>query len=341
MPYSLFLIATLSLIGSTALAVPAKIEPLNKEIKELNKTQLSLNKEIFKLEERLQGFSFNDLKLREQVIDDLKQTEHSIIALIRMQRMPQNALLLADSLRQHERREKLTALTREGLLERIDNSYATFGKILDEYAQKQVLLQELQQKKAELAQQKKELMRKRQQQIAALKLSAEEVKQLNQQSEALTTAHNLKELFSKRNLQKNYLPESAAVYPHLPTQGQVIKGYNSVNNTGTHHRGLTILAGPGAPVKTLKDGRIIYNGPFRHFNWLIIVEHANSMHTLYGNLASSTLKVGNFVEAGDTIGFLPKQIKPELYFELRKAGLPTDPALLLASDKLTPGKTTQ
>ena len=66
---------------------------------------------------------------------------------------------------------------------------------------------------------------------------------------------------------------------------------------------------------------------FSGYGTLVIVEHADKAYTLYGHLGSATVRKGDRVEAGSTVGVAGRNPSgnPSLYFELRVDGKAVDP----------------
>jgi septal ring factor EnvC (AmiA/AmiB activator) len=66
----------------------------------------------------------------------------------------------------------------------------------------------------------------------------------------------------------------------------------------------------------------------RGFGQVVILYHGQQYYTLYAYLAGSSVKVGQDVEKGETIGkagFYPKAQTSGLYFELRYGKKTLDP----------------
>ena len=94
--------------------------------------------------------------------------------------------------------------------------------------------------------------------------------------------------------------------------------------------GVTIAADSGKDVEAISPGRVIFADWFRNMGLLIIIDHGNGFMSLYGHNERLLKKVGDWVTARDVIakvGDTGGQQKPNLYFEIRKAGNPINPAL--------------
>ncbi|HZA52426.1 MAG TPA: peptidoglycan DD-metalloendopeptidase family protein [Myxococcaceae bacterium] len=122
-----------------------------------------------------------------------------------------------------------------------------------------------------------------------------------------------------------------------PAAGLIEVGFGKVVNprfnTVTFQKGLDIRARPGAPVKAVAPGRVVYANWLRGYGNLLIVDHGGGYHTIAAHLARFSAGVGANVEAGAELGAIGDtgSLKgPYLYFELRKNGIAVDPAGWLA-----------
>jgi lipoprotein NlpD len=92
--------------------------------------------------------------------------------------------------------------------------------------------------------------------------------------------------------------------------------------------GLRIDGGLNQPVRAAADGKVVYTGSgLRGYGQLIIINHERGWLTAYGHNASVSVREGDDVHAGQTIGAMgvgPGQ-QPMLYFEIRLEGQPIDP----------------
>jgi murein DD-endopeptidase MepM/ murein hydrolase activator NlpD len=108
---------------------------------------------------------------------------------------------------------------------------------------------------------------------------------------------------------------------------------------GTHrrgnrlHEGIDLFAEIGSPVKAVRSGKVIVNREQnRGMGKYIVVRHPGNFITIYGHLARSYVKRGEFIRQGRVIASVGKtgnanyaDIQPHLHFEVRKNGVPQDP----------------
>lgn len=98
--------------------------------------------------------------------------------------------------------------------------------------------------------------------------------------------------------------------------------------TITRHNGLDIRAPRGSAVRAVEKGRVAFAGWFRGYGNLVILDHGDGYHTLYGHLDEIVVERGAEVEAGQRLGGVGDTGStkgPFLYFELREDGKPIDP----------------
>lgn len=98
--------------------------------------------------------------------------------------------------------------------------------------------------------------------------------------------------------------------------------------TVTVRNGIELDASAGAPVSAVYDGRVVFASWFQGYGKLLIIEHPGSVHSLYGYLADFAVSEGDWVERGQSLGFVGETgslAGPRLYFEIRVDGKPVDP----------------
>lgn len=98
--------------------------------------------------------------------------------------------------------------------------------------------------------------------------------------------------------------------------------------TVTRHNGLDLRAPRGSEVVAVERGKVAYAEWFRGYGNLVILDHGDGYHTLYGHLDAIEVERGAEVEAGQRLGVVGDtgSLKgPFLYFELREDGKPIDP----------------
>ncbi|MBI5510880.1 MAG: peptidoglycan DD-metalloendopeptidase family protein [Deltaproteobacteria bacterium] len=92
--------------------------------------------------------------------------------------------------------------------------------------------------------------------------------------------------------------------------------------------GLEIRAVAGAKVQAIAPGEVVYADWLRGYGELVIVDHGDGYHSLVAHLATMSVKTGDAVQTGTTLGTVGDTgslLGTGLYFELRQRGLAIDP----------------
>ena len=114
-----------------------------------------------------------------------------------------------------------------------------------------------------------------------------------------------------------------------PVAGQVTAKFGDNRASGVKWEGVVIATERDAPVKAVAAGRVVYADWLPGLGLLAIIDHGEGYLSLYGHNDRLLKAVGEPVEAGEPIaaaGDTGGRAAPELYFEIRRAGRPVDPA---------------
>jgi murein hydrolase activator len=117
-----------------------------------------------------------------------------------------------------------------------------------------------------------------------------------------------------------------------PVAGSIIESYGQARAGGLKWQGDLFATERDAPVRAVSQGRVVYADWLAGLGLLIIIDHGDGYMSLYGHNTRLYESVGQHVAAGQTIaqaGDSGGSARPELYFEIRKAGKPVDPRLWL------------
>jgi len=94
------------------------------------------------------------------------------------------------------------------------------------------------------------------------------------------------------------------------------------------HSGVAILAERGAPVRAVWEGRVAFSGWLPGRGQVVILEHDKGWHTIYGHLATASVRAGQTVARRALLGQVGRTgswAGPLLTFELRRGAAPVDP----------------
>ncbi len=123
----------------------------------------------------------------------------------------------------------------------------------------------------------------------------------------------------------------------MPVIGRPSSGYGPRINPVTGapqglHAGLDLAAPAGTPVRAAAGGTVTHAGPAGTYGNLVTLRHADGVETRYAHLSAVTVTTGTHIEPGQelgTVGSTGASTGPHLHFEVRQAGQPVDPAVLL------------
>ncbi|WP_374381354.1 murein hydrolase activator EnvC [Dongia sp.] len=155
----------------------------------------------------------------------------------------------------------------------------------------------------------------------------------------------------KRSFKK---PADLAPFPKkisrltAPVSGKLVTKFGAPTDTAGSMKGIEVETRPGAQIVATFDGQIVFEGPFRGYGQILIIEHAGGYHTILAGLDRVVVEVGQWLKAGEPIGRMGAAGKlettqaaesgtdgaaggmgdgrPRLYVELRHNGQPFDPA---------------
>jgi len=115
----------------------------------------------------------------------------------------------------------------------------------------------------------------------------------------------------------------------LPVQAAVTDGLGSISETGVRSRGITFATRRGVPVLAPADGTIVFAGPFRDYDGVIILDHGGGWRSVLVN-AGSTLPKGSRVVARQRIGLALGQLE----LQLQSGGRPVSAAIIAGSSAM-------
>jgi septal ring factor EnvC (AmiA/AmiB activator) len=120
-----------------------------------------------------------------------------------------------------------------------------------------------------------------------------------------------------------------------PARGHIVTHFGDPTETGGASKGLVLETRPGAQIVAPFDGRIAFEGPFRSYGQILIIEHGGGYHTVLAGLDRVDAVVGQYLLAGEPVGVMgavgstasaaSDNGRPRLYLELRRDGQPIDP----------------
>ena len=117
-----------------------------------------------------------------------------------------------------------------------------------------------------------------------------------------------------------------------PVNGKVAIPYGSQKdpqfNTPIFRSGAYIQSNDDSFARAVYNGKVVFAEWFKGYGQLVIVNHGEGYHTLYGSLSEIFAKVGDIIKGKQVVGRVGNSgilNVPGLYFELRYKGKPLDP----------------
>lgn len=117
-----------------------------------------------------------------------------------------------------------------------------------------------------------------------------------------------------------------------PLSGKIVgkfgKQRDPLFDVMVENRGVEIEAPSGAAIHAVGKGEVVFAGSVSGFGKVLILQHGSGLFSVYGKAAGFSVKQGQTVARGDSVGHLPSSPdgKSVLYLELRAAGTAIDPA---------------
>lgn len=126
-----------------------------------------------------------------------------------------------------------------------------------------------------------------------------------------------------------------------PLEGRVSSPFGARqdpwNGQSRSHQGVDLVSVAGSEIRAAAPGEVVFSGEKGGYGKTVILQHAG-YQTLYAHNLANLVKVGEKVQAGQSIAFLGdsgRSTGPHLHFEVRRKGEAVDPMPLLQ-----PGNTT-
>jgi murein DD-endopeptidase MepM/ murein hydrolase activator NlpD len=118
----------------------------------------------------------------------------------------------------------------------------------------------------------------------------------------------------------------------LPMQGFMTRGF--MDDPDNYHPGIDIAAAVGTPVLATATGIVTFAGNDSTYGLTVILEHEDSITTLYGHNSELLVEEGKEVLVGGRIalsGNTGKSTAPHLHYEIRENNKPVNPLKYIGS----------
>ncbi len=190
--------------------------------------------------------------------------------------------------------------------------------------QKQLFL-----KKGQLLEKYKLKQKKVEQEIAELKKTQSDLEALLKKLQIEEQKRQKKEQFVKQRTQQS---KQIALNTKFikPLNGEIIEkfGKRQICSDGSCviNNGVVIQGLSNSNVVSIESGKVLFvSNNFRSYGKMVIIEHKNNIHTIYGRLGEILVSEGDFVSKNQPIG--KTDSSGQIYFELRSNFVAVNPEL--------------
>lgn len=122
---------------------------------------------------------------------------------------------------------------------------------------------------------------------------------------------------------------SVSMAYRLPAEAPVTDGLGEISANGVRSRGITLATRRGSPLMVPASGTILFAGPFRDYDGIVIIDHGRGWKSVLVNVGSR-LRNGAKVRLGDPLGVA---LGP-LEVQLQHSGEAVSPALIAGSSAM-------
>ena len=94
------------------------------------------------------------------------------------------------------------------------------------------------------------------------------------------------------------------------------------------HAGGDLGAPSGTPIHAAADGRVVVASERGGYGLTVVIDHGDSLATLYAHQSALAVGAGDLVKRGDVIGWVGStglSTGPHLHLETRVKGMPVNP----------------
>jgi murein DD-endopeptidase MepM/ murein hydrolase activator NlpD len=118
-----------------------------------------------------------------------------------------------------------------------------------------------------------------------------------------------------------------------PLRGQVLDDFGAAKG-GERNDGINIAVNYETPIHASAAGKVSYVGnDIKSYGNLVLIRHEGNYITAYAHADRLTVKTGDYVQAGQIIGYAGTSgdvSRPQLHFEIRRGTTPLNPRSLLS-----------
>jgi murein DD-endopeptidase MepM/ murein hydrolase activator NlpD len=147
----------------------------------------------------------------------------------------------------------------------------------------------------------------------------------------LEQSRNIESMLQRAQRGQNVI-QGRGGYLKWPVSGRITSPYgwrtHPIYGYRSFHTGIDIAAPYGTTVKAARRGDVLYVGTRDAYGLIVIIDHGNSLATVYAHLSKAYVRAGQSVGTLGAIGAIGCSgwcTGPHLHFEVRVSGSPTNP----------------
>jgi septal ring factor EnvC (AmiA/AmiB activator) len=318
-------------------SIAESIAAIEADIRRREKEMARYNREISRTREKIRELN-DDIETLRENLDKRTGRLRDYVRMLYKQRLSGNALFLvsASDYQDLVRRSKyvnMLAYNESRIVKDFSGDIIALKNRMDELKS---LKADLDAKRKYLDRKKTELLKARQKKDRLLarvrdKRTRKE-KEIKELSEASRKLQDMIHAMAGKKIPASILGKGfKSMKGHLPwpMRGKVITDRELIAASMGSGEGVLIQASSDGKVRAVAGGRVVYAGSFSGYGKLMIIDHGNGYHTLYGNLKDFFIEEGDLLIEGMEIGSAEKMEETgaeTLYFEIRYKGRPVDPS---------------
>lgn len=111
-----------------------------------------------------------------------------------------------------------------------------------------------------------------------------------------------------------------------PAKGSIVTAFHQELSKGVKSNGIDILTSSKAQVSAPYDGKVIFAGPFKSYDTLVIIDNGEGYTTLLSGMKETYTQVGQMLLVGEPVGIMPSGDSGKLHMEIRKNNQPLNPS---------------
>ena len=312
------------------------MQTLDRQIGRLHVDIRRLNQKVASAQQRSQQLSDKQTELHQELTDQGRAfSQQARMAYLSQRQSKWKLMLTQNSPQDAGRMAAMYDYVNQARLDQIGQ----LNQLAERIQQNQVDLATAQARMQKLIQQQNEQKsilqqarnHKQQAQQALVQLIDQDQSRLKQ---AQQNQRAIKKLLGK--LQKNSNAVGGAFATQKgsltwPVKGKLLNRYGSAKNGSSTIAwdGVSIRAARGSDVRAIYPGNVVFSDWFQGYGWLLIIDHGNEFMSLYAHAESLHKNVGDAVKQGEKIAIVGDSggaPQPSLYFEIRRQGVPVNPA---------------